>query len=393
MPVRPGFWTPARVERAIASLRATKDMARSVADLSAEWGERLTVASIGNAIRRSGVRLQDLAGEPSTYGSVTVNPIVNPERSTKEPVPQAVEHPDKTEHLLAWQRYQPRSNWTAPPEPGVSSSTAPAVERGVVIPDAHFPFVDRVAWACTLGILKEWQPHTGVIIGDFLDLESLSRHGKSRPDLVRLAGEFYGGNVALDALQSASPNTRWTFLEGNHCGRATRYANEFGMLDGLLSVPEQLFIAPRADAYHRNGDGNLRGMAWVPLSKQPHLTATAAYFHGVDYLGKHFTGRIAEEYVPAKGAGRRVAMSGHTHTFQMHTGRAGFVSQSVGFLGDERSSVFSYATGGGKPTGWQLGIVLQTTTADGLLGWECVRIEKGRAIFGGGRTVAAALED
>src|SRR4051812_18846344 len=71
----------------------------------------------------------------------------------------------------AWKNYTPTQG---PDKTSATVISTHDVGRNIIIPDSHHPYVNKKAWATTLGILKDWEPQTGVIIGDFGDLNSVS---------------------------------------------------------------------------------------------------------------------------------------------------------------------------------------------------------------------------
>lgn len=277
----------------------------------------------------------------------------------------------------AWRNYIPRADYKEPKRDYSLSSKARETSRGIVIPDVHVPHAHKAAWECTLGILKDWQPEFGVIIGDFMDCEALSRHAKSKPDLTRLASEYYATNVALDELQSASPNTIWTYLEGNHERRAVKFMNEQGNLDGMLSVPENLYITKRASNYHRDGDVKLRGMTWIPYEQQPYITAHSAYYHGYHYTNKQHAATHADQFCFSKAQGRPL-FYGHMHTFQHYTSSNGSFAQCIGFLGDEDALKYTE----GRPNPWVHGLVTQEVSGSAMT-YTTVKFDNERTVFNG----------
>jgi hypothetical protein len=243
--------------------------------------------------------------------------------------------------------------------------------------ELHAPHFDPRTWAAARAVIREYRPHKGVIIGDFLDLESLSSYPRRVPDPVRLSAEWYAGNVALDELQEAAPSCSWTYLEGNHEERARRYAAEHGTLDGLLSVPESLYIQPCAEGYRRRADGDLRGMAWVPIERA-HVEEWAAYHHGASTCAKHHAAYHAEVFAPSKARGQDIYF-GHLHTDQVFAASSGVRAACCGWLGDEAKVPKESRS---RPTGWRTGLRLQEW-AGGLLADAFVPITVGRALWRG----------
>jgi predicted phosphodiesterase len=281
----------------------------------------------------------------------------------------------------AWQGYRPRAGWAEPEKGPAPKHPKVETKRIAVLPDKHVKANDRKACAVARGIIKDFAPHRVVIIGDYMDMESLSHYPKRRPDITRLSEEYYEANVELDADQGAAPDAAWTYLEGNHEGWADKYAAIFGHLDGMLSVPQSLYIEPRSD-YHREA-ANLRGMTWVPLGKQPVVLDGVGFLHGV-FESKHHAAAHAENLGPSVGV--RTLVAGHTHDFQSYTSAAGFQCFHCGFLGDPSSIAFAYTRG--KPRPWRHGLLLIEVTGE-LVTVTQVPILNGRAVLSG-RVVEAA---
>jgi hypothetical protein len=188
--------------------------------------------------------------------------------------------------------------------------------------------------------------------------------------------------VELDDLQNCAENAEVYYEEGNHCARAARFACEFGPLDGMLSVPQSLYIEPRGD-YHRE-TAQLRGIRWIPLSMQPFVVGEVAYLHGV-FESRFHAQANADSLAPRHGA--QVTISGHMHGFQAAESAAGFRAYACPWLGDDKAAVFrAYVKGRPKP--WSRGLLIVEEAGPSVTVTH-VAIEKGRALFLG-RVVAAA---
>lgn len=282
----------------------------------------------------------------------------------------------------AWQGYRPMAGWTPPQPSRVARARTEEVTRTVVLADVHAPCHDRAAWACALGVIRELAPQRVVINGDFLDLESLSRHPKARPDLTRLSGEWYAGNVMLDELQDAAGSAEVVYLEGNHESRASRYCLEFGPLDGVLDVAQSLYITPRGE-YHREAV-KLRGVRWVPLRLQPFDLEGVGYLHGV-FECMHHAAAHANGLGPRSGL--RTLVTAHMHAWQSFTSNAGYSAFACPWLGDSSQPVFAYTKG--RPRPWSQGL-LHIEQAGPSTSVSLIPIEHGRALALGHVVAAAA---
>lgn len=276
-----------------------------------------------------------------------------------------------------------------------------ATKRIATIPDTHCPRQDQKAWNTALAIVREFQPHFGVIIGDFADLESLSHHPRNRPDITKVKWEFEVTNRALDQVQDASPNTKWFYVEGNHEYRAVKYTNAFPQLEGLLSVPENLYILPPgthkpiASSLDLQGSVkkrvhvDLRGITWIPFRKYLRRAWKSpwgcGYMHSAKGNGSwggggvHHAAYHANNIGPVTGC--RVTVYGHHHSFQHFRSTAGYEAYCSGFLGDfdADESAFDYA---GGPSPWVTGMLVQEVNGS-LISTENIYIENGKALHRG----------
>jgi predicted phosphodiesterase len=271
------------------------------------------------------------------------------------------------------------ARWTEPAEYLIATEGKDAeVERRVTVPDVHVPAHDRQAYAVLLGVIRDFQPHKGHLIGDFLEMESLSSHPKKGADRAHLAAEYRAGNEALDQLQDASNTTSWVMMEGNHEVRTSRFSNEAqdGALTGMLDVPANLYIQAPSD-YHRAAATPLRGIEWVPLSKQTLVDGPIGYLHGV-FEGQNHCRDHASVEAPRRGV--KHIVYGHMHTLAYAKAKSGFDAWCCGFLGDERRAEFSYTKG--RATGWTQGFLLHEIYGD-TVQTTPVTIKDGKAIFGG----------
>lgn len=103
--------------------------------------------------------------------------------------------------------------WKAPkPKP------RPTVEGELVafFGDHHAPHHDEGLHEKVIGWLRDEQPHRGIILGDLLDMDQVSRH-RNDPLWTRGVQETIdAGYAILRAYVEASPGTRWQLLAGNH---------------------------------------------------------------------------------------------------------------------------------------------------------------------------------
>ncbi len=144
----------------------------------------------------------------------------------------------------------------------------------IVLSDVHVPEHDRKVWATSLEIIRDVQPDEIVLLGDFLEMSSVSQHGGA--ELEKLTEDFDAGKQALKQLrEAAGDDCRITYLEGNHESRLTRF---------LMSKAPSL----RDSLSYEIGLG-LAGLniEWVPEYKQPITRGDLDLTHGHQDLS-HF---------------------------------------------------------------------------------------------------------
>jgi hypothetical protein len=358
-------WTPDMVAKIVPALQSGGSIMAAAKILGV--GEN----ALRSAIRTAGIDHRAICGPA---------PVSAPIQAPVPASPPRVNGQDSTP-VPAWQGYSPRAGWV-PPVQTVTPSPAPVeVERVVCIADVHSPHHDPQSWATALALVRELRPTRVVLLGDFMEVEAVSKHPKSTPDLVRLAEEFYAANVLLDEIQDCAPGATWLYLEGNHESRLSRWTNEMGALDGMMSLPESLYIVPRVD-YHRS-TGFLRGMTWVPLGQQPFVVSGVGYLHGV-FEGIHHAMQHASMLGPVCGA--RHLVYAHMHAVQHATAPSGHSATCAGWLGNPRAhTIASYVKG--RPRPWSHAIVYQEIAGD-LVTTTPIPITTGRAVWQGARFAA-----
>lgn len=75
-----------------------------------------------------------------------------------------------------------------------------SVERILVIPDSHFPFVSQEAWATVMKAGRAFRPDRIIHLGDLWDFYAISFHPKSPDRKTNLEAEIKSGCDALDEM-------------------------------------------------------------------------------------------------------------------------------------------------------------------------------------------------
>ncbi len=170
-----------------------------------------------------------------------------------------------------------------------------------VIPDVHLPNEDKKAVECGLEILAWYKPHTIVLLGDVLDLESVSHWLKDKrktSEGLRLAHDFDAGNAFLDKITKYCE--RLVYITGNHERFLEDAIERNPEFDGIIDLDKNLKFAERRkaglDLVYRPNYGDLwnLGRLW--------------FTHG-----RYTTKNHAEKHVTAY---ERSIVYGHVHDVQ-----------------------------------------------------------------------------
>jgi hypothetical protein len=93
-----------------------------------------------------------------------------------------------------------------------------------VIGDLHGPWEDKKAVGLFIGICKKLKIDELVLNGDVLDFYNVNSHGPKDPEIqTTLEDELNWGNKFFDYIQHHLPDTKITFLYGNHEDRLNRF--------------------------------------------------------------------------------------------------------------------------------------------------------------------------
>ena len=176
----------------------------------------------------------------------------------------------------------------------------------VVLSDMHFPEHDRKVWATTKEMIKDLKPQEVILLGDFLEMASVSQHGGA--ELEKLTEDFTAGKAALKELREiAGEGCRITYLEGNHESRLTRF-----LMSKAPSLRDSL-------SYEVGLELRALNVEWVPEHKQPITRGDLDLTHGHQDLrerpSKYHSGKMADVY----GRPNRSVLYGHTHKPQVFT--------------------------------------------------------------------------
>lgn len=214
----------------------------------------------------------------------------------------------------------------------------------VHVPGHHQRMVQGI---CEL--IKDIQPEGLILMGDFLDLNSLSGHDRGKFTAIKgltLDQEYKEGNKVMDKLLANLPKTaEKVYLYGNHEDRWNRYMSDMQNAKAPIQSPE--------DALKLKERGFNVFTRWSSdyITLGNHLEIIHGQYYNTHCAKQHidkFRGSVA--FV-------------HTHRVQMYVeGKtAGF---NIGWAGDVNHPFFNYAERGTKNQ-WQNGFALCTIDEKG----------------------------
>jgi hypothetical protein len=357
--VNPGTrvrWTDANVQTAIATVGQHTALAAGLAAVSEALGFEVTRSGIDCALRKSGL------GTAFSYLGKSPRPIppVMHRDTERMPVAPAVELPDDSHTTMP----EPDRTFVERPTP-IGWTTDKPVERILFIPDCHFPFVDRTAWAIMLECARRFAPHRIIQLGDFVDCLTVSSHSKDTRRLSQLGDEIASANEALDDLDALGAEHRH-MTEGNHENRLYRYLCDRApaLLDSV-NVETLLRLRERGWTWSRFGKSFQIGNLYVTHSVNGQAGESAHH-----RAGQRF---------------QRSVVIGHTHRIasKVFGNVAGdrHLAHMFGWLGAELDA--SYNHDAEKSAMWAHGFGLGWLLPDGTVHAQAVPIIGGQAVVNG----------
>lgn len=96
------------------------------------------------------------------------------------------------------------------------------LEKILFIPDCHFPYHDELAFDLMMEVAKDFKPDHVIILGDFIDMYSVSSHDKNPKRALKLEEELTATIAALWRVKALGAKNN-VYISGNHEDRLTRY--------------------------------------------------------------------------------------------------------------------------------------------------------------------------
>lgn len=195
------------------------------------------------------------------------------------------------------------------------------LRRVLHIPDCHAPFYNKSAFRLMIDVAKDFKPHEIVILGDFFDFYSVSRHDKDPLiDFKTWKDELEEAREALFWVEQIKGVKSWVFMEGNHEARLQAYiANHAPKLAGIYKTKELLCLDDK--------------WKWFPYGQEGHYKIGGLTVCHGSRAGENPAASMVKKY-------RSSVLFGHVHKIQEYhitdiNGRD-WVGLSPGWLGDQR---------------------------------------------------------
>lgn len=241
------------------------------------------------------------------------------------------------------------------------NSPTPDVYQLAVVPDIHVPFHDwRSLNAVQQYLSKHWWD-CFLCVGDFSDLDILSRFVYGKPRLIErrtlnqdydIARRVWGG--LLRAVKNVNPNCETIMLEGNHEARIKRLYDEYPQLQGLLDVKKNLQLEETGTLWvDSDSEGKVLRFEYGDFGVRKRVYDQKDHIRRVDGVsfihGWYHNMHHAKKTVEAFGHGP--IYYGHTHDLQTYTStKWGPKKVEGGSLGN---LCLPQGYTQGRPTRWQ----------------------------------------
>lgn len=223
----------------------------------------------------------------------------------------------------------------APPK-GRKPSKGGVLERILFIPDCHFPYQDAIAFDLMMEAANDFKPDHVIILGDFIDMYSVSAHDKNPKRAMRLEEEITASVNALWRVKGLGAKNN-VYISGNHEDRLTRYLMQKAPeLWDRINVPTVLAL-------------DKLGFEYVPYK---------SHYKIGKLFATHDTGKAGyNAHKQALDAFHRSVIIGHTHrmgyTVQGDADGDKHVGAMFGWLGDVKQVDYMHNINAVKD--WTLG--------------------------------------
>jgi hypothetical protein len=238
-------------------------------------------------------------------------------------------------------------------------------EQVLVVPDLHCPYHDPKVWSCILETIRVVKPSGVVVIGDFADFYSISRHRKDpRRARVLFEDELEAVKRERRRLEKAAGKAWLHFTKGNHENRLDNLvADEAPAVSGLVDTKSAMGFG---DAWGWTEYGD-----WFEYGK-------CNFTHDLGRAGVNAARQTLQDF------GGNICF-GHTHrggiAYQGTTRGETHTALNVGWAGDFKAIDYYHRAKALRD--WQHGLGQVTYDRSGFCWLNFLPILKGRLMING----------
>ena len=127
------------------------------------------------------------------------------------------------------------------------------IEVQLVINDLHVPYQDNEALELVLKFGKNLHPDKLFILGDFMDMYSISKFDRNPERVTNLQTEFDIGKKILNRIIELIKPAQTIFTEGNHTDRLRKFIWHNPVLNGCIDIKDKLGINDLGIDYYEYG--------------------------------------------------------------------------------------------------------------------------------------------
>lgn len=128
-----------------------------------------------------------------------------------------------------------------------------SIETQLIINDLHVPYQDQEALDLVLKFGKQLNPDKVFILGDYIDMYSISHFDRDPERVTSLQEEFNHGKVVLNRIRDVFPKSDIIFCEGNHEDRMRKFLWNNPVLNGCIDLKQKLDIENLGIKYYEYG--------------------------------------------------------------------------------------------------------------------------------------------
>lgn len=214
---------------------------------------------------------------------------------------------------------------------GMGSRLEKMVKSAIILPDVHLDENVSKDYAPVKRFIKDFKPDKIILLGDFMDVSSLSAWDRDKRRLMegrRYIKEIDRANKELDYLQKYAKEDV-VYLFGNHEDRVKRYLDKNPEMEGMMELPEQLRLKER-------------GIKHLPYNELYKL-GDMYFTHGM-YTNKY----SAAKHLQTLGCNITYGHQHGTQTYMQNMAmQKPYMAYALGTLGDKAPEFLR-----GRPANW-----------------------------------------